>query len=192
MKRDLITEQDHPAHIAELESELKAAHAEVARLKHDCVSGLLGRQAFEDLMDTVFEPRRAGDGALGIIMVDIDNFKKVNDEFGHRVGDDVIAKVAAAIKGCSRSTDHVARYGGEEFVSIIARADTLGISLLSERIRSTVENLESPGNPKVTVSVGFSVQQKTDKGSWDILERADRALFAAKKAGRNRVECNES
>ena len=187
MKRDLITEQDHLIHIADLESALKAAHDEVARLKHDCVSGLLGRQAFEDLMDTVFEPRRAGDGALGIIMCDIDHFKKVNDEFGHRVGDDVIAKVAAAIKGCSRSTDHVARYGGEEFVSI-ARAGTFGLSLLSERIRSTVENLESPGNPKVTVSVGFSVQPKTDKGSWDILERADRALFAAKKAGRNRVE----
>jgi diguanylate cyclase len=169
--------------IAELEAELKLAHEEVDRLKHDCVSGLLGRQTFEDLMSSVFSPR----GQLGIIMVDIDHFKKVNDDYDHIVGDEVIAEVAKAIKGCHRSTDHVARYGGEEFVSILPRADTVGLALLSERIRSTVQNMRHPGVPWVTVSVGFALQKDEDESSKDVLERADHAMFAAKEAGRNQV-----
>jgi diguanylate cyclase (GGDEF)-like protein len=173
--------------IAELEGLLKDAHTEVEKLRHDCVSGLIGRQTFEELLQATFVPRRADDGFIGIIMCDIDHFKDVNDEHGHRIGDEVIGIVAQAIKGCVRSTDHVARYGGEEYVSIVARTSVAGLAHLSERIRAAVEEVEHPGCPKVTISVGFSLQREEDESPWDVVERADQALYVAKNSGRNRV-----
>jgi len=186
--RDLLLEQDPFTRIAELEAELKEAHEQVELLKHDCVSGLLGRQAFEDLLEAVFVPRRADDGLMGILMCDIDNFKSINDEFGHRVGDDVIANVAKAVKSCCRSIDHVARYGGEEFVVIVGRAELEGLTLFAERIRSTVERLTATSVPKtVTISVGFAIQEEADEDPWDIVGRADHALGLCKEGGRNQV-----
>jgi diguanylate cyclase (GGDEF)-like protein len=112
----------------------------------------------------------------------------VNDKYGHRVGDDVIAAVAGAIKSCTRSTDHAARWGGDEFAVLVGQADLMGLALLSERIRGTVENVTHPGvSFPVTVSVGFALQTEEDTDPKDIVERADIALFSAKEAGRNRV-----
>ena len=173
--------------IAELESLLKDAHQEVEKLRHDCITGLIGRQTFEELLQATFVPRRADDGLIGIIMCDIDHFKDVNDEHGHSIGDEVIGIVAQAIKACVRSTDHVARYGGEEYVSIVARSSNAGLAHLSERIRAAVEMKEHPGCPKVTISVGFSLQLEDDENAWDVVERADQALYIAKNTGRNRV-----
>ncbi len=176
------------ARIAELEEELRLAHDLVDQLRHDFVSGLIGRHTFEEKLSATFERRRADDGQIGVILCDIDHFKKVNDEYGHQVGDDVLAAVATAIKSCPRSTDHAARWGGEEFAVLVGRADLTGLSLLSERIRSTVENLKHPGVAwKVTVSIGFSLQSEDDTNPKDIVGRADHAMFKAKKAGRNRV-----
>ena len=174
--------------IEELELQLDAAHEEIAKLGVDCVSGLLTRGGFEKHLEGRFRSNRRNESPMGIIMCDIDLFKEVNDTHGHRVGDDVITRVATTIQACTRTTDIVARYGGEEFVCILVNADHAGLALLSERIRRMIENISVPGLPKVTVSVGFALQNETDASGWDIVERADKALYGAKANGRNRVE----
>lgn len=176
-------------YIYELEQKLEAAHREIDKLRHDTVSGLLGRQGFEDSLEALFHLRRSDDGLLGVIMCDIDDFKSVNDEYGHHVGDDIIGQVAGKIAGCVRTSDVAARYGGEEFVCVVARADVVGLAILAERLRRAVEEMDTPGNPKVTISVGFALQKpEEDRSAWAIVERADAALYRAKQAGRNRVE----
>jgi diguanylate cyclase (GGDEF)-like protein len=176
--------------IRELETLLARAKEEIATLGRDCISGLLGRRAFEEHLSGMFKHRRRGSDhrALGIIMVDIDHFKNVNDTHGHRVGDEVIAQVARLIQDCSRSTDIVARYGGEEFVSILVQAGQAGLAIMADRIRRTVEEDRIEGLPRVTVSVGFALQQESDESGWAVVERADKALYRAKHLGRNRVE----
>lgn len=177
--------------IKNLEAELEAAHCEIARLSRDCVSGLAVRATFETHLERAFESRRQGDGAIGVVMVDIDHFKSVNDEHGHRVGDEVIAQVGRCLTAASRSMDLVARYGGEEFVIVTTDATVCGLTVLAERIRRYVEQMAVPGLPKVTVSVGFTVQREDDKSGWNIVERADHNLYRAKESGRNRV-CHET
>ena len=174
--------------VRELQRALAAAEAEIAQLARDCVSGLLGRSSFEKHLEGMFTHSRRNAGPIGIVMCDIDNFKRVNDEYGHMIGDAVINRVAACIQGCTRVSDIVARYGGEEFVCIAVNADRAGIALLSERIRASVEDLKVPGLPQVTVSVGYALQDTLDASGWDIVDRADQALYRAKRAGRNRVE----
>ncbi len=187
------TKTDPIARIAELEEELRLAHDLVDQLRYDSVSGLIGRRTFEELLAASFgEAERAkfaGDEKnIGVIFIDTDHFKRVNDDYGHRVGDDVIAAVAGAIKSCTRSTDHAARWGGDEFAVLVGQADLMGLALLSERIRGTVENLSHPGIVfPVTVSVGFALQSDEDTKAKSIVERADQALFSAKEAGRNQV-----
>jgi len=106
-------------------------------------------------------------------------------------GDEVIAEVAKVVRGCTRTTDIVARYGGEEFVCVLVQTDVVGLSVLGERIRRSVEQLEVPDCPKVTISVGFALQNNSDTSGWDIVERADKALYHAKQKGRNRVESED-
>lgn len=178
--------------ILQLEAELEAAHQEIQDLQHDCVSGLAVRATFEKHLEGVFQARRSSERAMGVLMIDIDNFKLVNDQHGHRVGDEVIAQVARTVRECTRATDLVARYGGEEFVTVVANgAKVAGLAILAERIRSSVEDMKIDGLPQVTVSIGFTAQNRSDRTGHDVVERADRNLYAAKEAGRNRV-CHET
>lgn len=174
--------------IAVLEAEIVRLTAQVEVLSRDCVSGLLTRHEFENTLERVFKPRRAGDQPFGVVMVDIDHFKLVNDRHGHRTGDEAIFQVAQCIQRFTRGSDTVARYGGEEFVAIVACANTEGLSILAERVRGAIEHLEIMGCHSLTVSVGYTVQTESDKSGWDVVERADAALLRAKQAGRNRVE----
>lgn len=180
--------------IAELEEQLRLAHDLIDQLRLDSVSGLIGRQTFDELLSAAFgRDKRANYNAegdhFGVIMIDIDDFKSVNDKAGHLVGDDVLAAVAGAIKGCTRSSDHAARYGGEEFVCLIAGAGETGLALLSERIRISVGDVKHQGlkGNTVTVSVGFSLHRNEDTKGKDTLKRADQAMYKSKRAGKNRV-----
>jgi len=189
--------KDPFARIAELEEECRLLHALVDQLQHDTVSGLIARRTMEELVGASFaRAQRAnydGEGEhFGVILCDIDHFKKVNDEYGHRVGDDVLSAVAGAIKGCTRSSDHAARWGGEEFVCLIGGAGLSGLALLSERIRVAVEDLKHPEVEwNVTVSIGFSLYRVEDTKASDVVERADKAMYKAKESGRNRVAHSE-
>jgi diguanylate cyclase (GGDEF)-like protein len=189
---DEIEENEDPlTKIALLEQALTDAHEEIKRLGRDCVSGLAVRATFEKHIEGVFNQRRCSERPLGVIMIDIDHFKLVNDNHGHRVGDEMISQVARCVREATRTTDLVARYGGEEFVVVVAEAKLAGLSILAERIRANVEAMDIEGLPRVTVSIGFTTQHTDDTSGWDLVERADKNLYHAKETGRNKV-CHET
>jgi diguanylate cyclase (GGDEF)-like protein len=159
-----------------------------ARAATDALTGLPNRAYFEELTALLGRGRRSGD-ALGILMVDIDRFKALNDRFGHPVGDEVLRAVARALRVTVRAEDVPARYGGEEFVVVLRQASVEQALEVAERVRQAVRELEpdelgivSP----VTVSVGVAVGTAVEPGA--LVERADAALYLAKRHGRDRVE----
>jgi len=126
-----------------------------------------------------------------VAMADIDHFKRVNDEHGHRIGDRVLAETARVLRGAIRATDGVGRYGGEEFLIILPGTDAAGAAVLAERLRSAVEGSpvrDAAGEPfSVTISLGVGEHADGDDKD-SLVTRADTALYRAKAGGRNRVE----
>lgn len=160
---------------------------EVARLSVDSLTGLAGRGVFDRALDIEFARACRFHRTIGLIMIDVDNFKTVNDSFGHLYGDRVLTGIADRVKAYVRTCDVIARFGGEEFVILTDGATPEGIEVICERIRLSVCYEKVIGFP-ATVSVGFAVQIESDKNGWDVLKRADAALYRAKDNGRNRVE----
>ena len=159
-----------------------------ARASTDGLTGLPNRRYFDEFSALLARRRRAQD-SVGVLMVDIDRFKALNDEHGHLVGDDVLRAVAAAIAGAVRDDDVPARYGGEEF-AVLLRSPTLDVAVdVGERVRAAVGRLDlaSIGVGPVSVSVGAAVAVGSDEAIGSIVERADQALYLAKRRGRDRV-----
>ncbi len=155
----------------------------------DALTGLPNRRYFEEYVDLLVKGRRADD-AVGILMVDVDRFKLLNDRHGHATGDIVLRAVARTIAAAVRDVDLPARYGGEEFV-VLLRNPSRAVALeVGERIREAVERLDlrAVGVEKVTVSVGATVGDGGTDRVPELVEAADRALYRAKRFGRNRVE----
>lgn len=157
--------------------------------KIDALTGLPNRRYFDEMLE-MERPRRRANESLGILMIDIDHFKILNDRFGHATGDRVLRAVAGAIAQGVRSEDTPARYGGEEFAVLLRQATAEQAIEVGERIRRAVVRLHPAGlgiDEPVTVSVGVAVagaEQVTIRG---LVERADRALYRAKRLGRDRV-----
>ena len=128
---------------------------------------------------------------LSVVIVDIDHFKRVNDQHGHPVGDQVLKAVAGVLATRVRESDFVARWGGEEFAVIASMTDAAGAARLAEKLRALLEvtNLGPPGC--MTASFGVAELQADDTAE-SLLQRADGALYDAKEGGRNRVRCAES
>src|SRR4029077_11360224 len=125
-------------------------------------------------------------------MVDVDFFKKVNDQYGHASGDDVLRRVAAALSAGVRATDLAARFGGEEFIVLLAECDLSAVAVIGERLRAAIaaESIETPtGAISVTASIGIATAVGASVDVERLIARADAALYAAKRTGRNRVEC---
>jgi diguanylate cyclase (GGDEF)-like protein len=161
----------------------------------DALTGLAKRGALDEALATCIAERRAGDvpEGLGVLMIDVDRFKKFNDTHGHQVGDQVLQMVAGAIRTVTRTPDLAARYGGEEFSVIMPSTPPKGVEKLAERIRAAVENaaLELDNQRLcVTISVG-GTQTREIAGAQAgkvLIEAADRCLYQAKQSGRNRCE----
>jgi two-component system cell cycle response regulator len=128
---------------------------------------------------------------LGCLLLDVDHFKKVNDVHGHLVGDQVLVEVGAAIAANVRATDLGGRYGGEEFLVLAPETSRAQAEILAERLRVGVvlRMLNAPHLPAVTVSVGVATTEVPHASPDDLVHRADEALYAAKRAGRDRVVC---
>jgi diguanylate cyclase (GGDEF)-like protein len=128
---------------------------------------------------------------LSMLMIDVDFFKKINDEHGHHRGDLVLCEVSKAIQAACRSSDITFRYGGEEFVVVLGKTDTDGAKIIAERIRQQIAETQIMHNGttiNVTVSIGIATHQRSQKEHInDLFERADKALYSAKASGRNRV-----
>ncbi len=127
---------------------------------------------------------------LLVMIMDIDHFKAVNDNFGHDAGDVVLRKTAATMKNCMRDSDVVCRFGGEEFLVICSGADLEVAKTVGNRLRKSVEEnvIDTPefkGN--VTISIGVAVRGKDHETPQELIKEADEALYAAKEAGRNKV-----
>ena len=127
------------------------------------------------------------DKAFGVLIVDIDHFKKINDSFGHAVGDEVLLKTAQVLSNSIRSSDTLVRWGGEEFVVIAVEVDEQALRHLCENLRGGIEDTDyGPVVDKVTVSIGATLFSKNDTQD-RLLLRADTALYEAKEKGRNRA-----
>ena len=158
------------------------------RASTDALTGLPNRRYFDEFCGLLARRRRAED-AVGVLMIDIDRFKALNDTFGHAVGDEVLRAVGGAIASAVREDDVPARYGGEEF-AVLLRNPSPGIALeVGERVRAAVRSLDlrRHGVSGVTVSVGAAVAHRPDQPVGDLVEEADRALYEAKRQGRDRV-----
>jgi diguanylate cyclase (GGDEF)-like protein len=159
-----------------------------ARASTDALTGLPNRRYFDEFCALLARRRRAED-SVGVLMIDIDRFKALNDTHGHQVGDEVLRAVAAAIAGAVREDDVPARYGGEEF-AVLLRNPTQDVAIdVGERVREAVGSLDLGrlGVPGVSVSVGAAVAVSPDEPIGDVVAQADRALYLAKRGGRDRV-----
>ena len=185
--------------VAERTRQLAEANQVLERLSlADPLTGTANRRQFERVLE--FERRRSErtDAPLALLMIDIDEFKVLNDAFGHLVGDDCLKRVAQELSASVRGAgDLVARYGGEEFAVILAGTDEDGARILAERIRSRVESLSIPRDParpgdRLTVSIGAAgVNRARGITAEALVAAADQALYRAKQSGRNRVEVGE-
>ncbi|MEO5941039.1 MAG: GGDEF domain-containing protein, partial [Candidatus Limnocylindrales bacterium] len=159
-----------------------------ARASTDALTGLPNRRYFDEFCALLSRRRRAED-SVGVLMVDIDRFKVLNDTHGHQVGDEVLRAVAAAIVGAVREDDVPARYGGEEF-AVLLRNPTISVAVeVGERVRDAVASLDLArfGVGAVSVSVGAAVADESDEPISVTIQQADRALYGAKRGGRDRV-----
>ncbi len=170
---------------------LEQANAELDRLgRTDGLTGLLNRRAWEELLKQEHRREQRSGQASTLALFDIDHFKRINDTYGHPVGDEVIRRLAGLLKAVKRESDIAGRYGGEEFGVVLADTDLEGAIIFAERLRSSVEALRIPSAEGVitfTVSIGLALHDPAirDHRAW--IEAADQALYRAKREGRNRV-----
>lgn len=153
----------------------------------DALTGLLNRRAFESLAEHEFKRSERYGEALSLIMFDIDYFKRINDTFGHHIGDEVLVEVSRLICDRIRSCDLFARWGGEEFILLAPNTNLENTVILANQLRSLMEGHTFKEVGTVTASLGVTQFTKGD-GLDNMLQRADKALYRAKHGGRNRVE----
>jgi diguanylate cyclase (GGDEF)-like protein len=177
--------------IKRLADELETANDKLRALATiDALTQLPNRRVLSERLAFEFARAARYVHPLSCLMVDVDHFKKVNDTFGHQVGDKVLCEVGAILQKTIRATDLVGRYGGEEFMVILPQTRGADARIAAERLRRAVATLprESPDVPEVTVSIGVAAMEQQLASTVDeLVHRADQALYKAKAAGRNRV-----
>ncbi len=163
------------------------------RAQHDGLTGLYNRRYLDKQLELEVRRMRRGGHSLGVLMIDIDWFKRYNDQFGHVCGDNVLRMIATAIfEHANRPADFVARYGGEEFCVVLPNTDPAGTERVGELIRAAVEALKIPFGERedrfLTVSCGGICRVPlADDGAVSMMADADRNLYQAKEEGKNRV-----
>jgi len=179
-------------------SDRKAYEEKLSALAHtDSLTGLANRRAFDEALNREWKRTLREGSQISLLLLDIDHFKRFNDQFGHQVGDDCLRAVASATARAVRSTDLVARYGGEEIAIILIGTGSSDAINVAEKIRRAVEELQLSHDfsattaSKITVSVGVATALSRDGGTMRmpecLLQAADAALYKAKHLGRNRT-----
>ncbi len=156
----------------------------------DALTKCYNRKYLNEKMAFAFKSFQAGHLVSSAILFDIDNFKKINDTYGHSAGDEVLKQVAGTVKNCIRKDDVFARWGGEEFVVFFKFTNIRAALVIAEKIRAAVEALvvSVPGHDiRVTVSLGVSCFKLVDSDLTECIERADDAMYESKKTGKNKV-----
>jgi diguanylate cyclase (GGDEF)-like protein len=161
----------------------------------DALTGANNREHFDSQLRMEVSYARRHNTDVALLLFDVDHFKRVNDTYGHPVGDEVLIEIARAVRRLVRNEDVFARYGGEEFALILRGIDIAGSRSAGERLRAQVEKLvvaSDRGPVQVTISIGCASFSTTPEPSSETLvQTADRRLYAAKNSGRNRVVAND-
>ncbi|SHI63980.1 diguanylate cyclase (GGDEF) domain-containing protein [Clostridium cavendishii DSM 21758] len=155
----------------------------------DKLTQTLTRKAIEEVLENHIQMANMGNGIFSIVIFDLDNFKGINDKFGHQTGDDVLKKVTNVTMDSIRDGDVCGRYGGEEFILILKNADSNLAFQIAERVRKNIENKDILGDKRpVTVSMGIATYKEQSEFKQQLIEKADQALYVAKENGKNRCE----
>ena len=159
-----------------------------ARARTDELTALPNFRAFRERIDAELERADRYPERFGVLVLDLDRFKKYNDTYGHSAGNDALRRVAQSIRETVRTVDFAARYGGEEFAVIVPQVDRAALTAIAERVRTNIEALPAPPDgTTLTVSIGAAVFPDDAKDRDALFQAADARLYEAKKAGRNRV-----
>ncbi len=159
----------------------------------DGLTGLVNHKTFYEILEKeLWRSRRYG-GQISLIMVDVDNLKKINDAHGHRAGDKAIKEISKRIKKCIRQIDTAARYGGDEFAVILINTSIIDASVVAKRMLDAVAKTPTSWNNKeITLSISVGLCQYDAQATpEDITGRSDQALYLAKQAGKNTVRIFE-
>ena len=180
--------------LVESKQALNSVQVEMAETRHllfeDALTGTLNRRGLEQTLTREIARAHRGDGALSIGMLDLDYFKKVNDDYGHEAGDQMLVHFAGLIKSIMRKSDALVRYGGEEFTLILPDTDARGAQFVLGRLQQLMSR--TPLNYEArqintTFSAGIATLRQDENGH-ALLRRADDALYSAKNAGRNLIK----
>ncbi len=175
------------------EAELVKLHQELDRVsaqaRHDTLTGALNRQGLDEALHRELSGMQRRDSPLCVALLDIDNFKKINDERGHAAGDAALAHLATVARECMRPQDSLARYGGEEFVILLPDTSLdKGVEAMTRLQRELTRRFFLDGNEKILITFSAGVAQFVpDEAGLEAIQRADRAMYLAKRAGKNRV-----
>jgi diguanylate cyclase (GGDEF)-like protein len=157
---------------------------------HDSLTALFNRPYFDQIFEQHISLARRYNTDLSVLFLDVDDFKDINDTYGHRVGDETLQKIARVIQLEKRDSDIAARYGGEEFVLLMPHSENIHAFVLAERIRTHIEQMEMDAGSeqyKVTISGGLASFPSNAHDSKGLLKKADSALYLAKGAGKNTI-----
>ena len=173
--------------VAKLEADNQSLEEQ---LVHDPLTGLANRVLFQQVIDREIKRFERHGGHLGLLMLDIDHFKRVNDTYGHLTGDVVLRQVTSVLRETVRTADLLARIGGEEFAVIISQRRKPDLHRLADKLRKRVEEeTYGEGNVRlnVTISIGAKFYEKGMGGRSDLMKKADENLYQAKQTGRNKT-----
>jgi diguanylate cyclase (GGDEF)-like protein len=159
-----------------------------ARARTDDLTALPNFRAFRERIDAELERADRYPEAFGVLVLDLDRFKKYNDTYGHLAGNDALRRVSQSIRETVRAVDFAARYGGEEFAVVLPQVDAPSLAAIAERIRANIEALPAPADgATVTVSIGAAMYPRDGRDRETLFQTADARLYEAKRGGRNRV-----
>jgi len=165
----------------------------IAEARQDPLTGIANRAAFDEALERKISAHQRHLIDFSLLVIDVDFFKKINDTYGHAVGDMVLREVAQKLRHTVRRSDEVFRYGGEEFAVLLGNTDARGARFIAERIRNSIANtlFEHQPDLKVTVSIGYTSSSELTRVE-EAFKKADEALYLAKERGRNQViGCDE-
>jgi diguanylate cyclase (GGDEF)-like protein len=154
----------------------------------DALTGTFNRQTLNKCLEREFARGMRGDYTFSVAMLDVDHFKKINDGYGHPVGDQVLIQLSRRIESLIRPYDVLARYGGEEFFIVMPATPLPAALLAAQRILMDAVQVDDPSLPNFTISIGVTEWEQTDESVAALISRADIALYQAKENGRNRIE----
>lgn len=187
MESDLVMTQ------YQLEAQAQEIDRTRKEARTDQLSGLENRKAFDEALNYLISRYRSKGISFGLLLCDVDHFKRINDTFGHQAGDELVKRIGQTLKECVRPEDHVARYGGDEFAVLLDKVTTDVARDVAARMRGKVERTNfttdtGNGELAVTLSMGLAVVNREDTTE-SLLKRADQALYRSKERGRNQLHC---